>query len=549
MNDFLLTAENLYDARERELPLSALLEHAEGGNGTVSVGDTTMSWAEFAQRVRRRAGGLLDIGVETGDRVASLMADRIECLELLMAVAAVGAVWVPIGPFLKGRFLKYQLDDSQPRVLVVDRPGWAEVAGVLAEVPTVTHVVHVDSSDGLPDLPAVTVAWSALCSGAGDVTCPPIDGRATAAILYTSGTTGPSKGCLMSHGYFVKSGAAYGRTFGVRTDDVLHSAFPLFHGAAMAIVMMAMNARASFRSPGHFSASGYLADVRRTDATVVIGAGAMAQALLAQQPDEHDRVHKLRLAEWIPLPPNRQQAFTERFGVKTFGEHYGQTECMILTISDPDGPRSAGSLGKASLLVDVAVVDEDGHQLPAGERGEIVIRPKTDGAMYGGYWRKPDSTIHAWRGLWHHTGDMGMMDGDGFVYFVDRRDDAIRRRGENVSSLELEVAILDCPAVAEVAVHAVPSEMTEEDIKACIVLVPGVAVSPAELFAFFKKSMPYFAIPRYVEVMDALPRTANMKVRKADLRQRGNGPSTWDFVAMNLEVGRDERRAGADFVR
>ena len=162
--------------------------------------------------------------------------------------------------------------------------------------------------------------------------------------------------------------------------------------------------------------------------------------------------------------------------------------------------------------------------------------------MYLGYWRKPDATIEAWRNLWHHTGDQGRMDDEGFITFVDRKKDAIRRRGENVSSVEVEIAIQRHPKVAEVAVHAVPSEISEDDIKACIVVVPGDAPTPDELFDFFKQKLPYFAVPRYVEIVPELPRNATLRVMKHLLRARGVTAETWDFEELGLTVARDERR-------
>ena len=174
--------------------------------------------------------------------------------------------------------------------------------------------------------------------------------------------------------------------------------------------------------------------------------------------------------------------------------------------------------------------------------GEITLRPRHRHAMFEGYWRKPEATLEAFRGLWYHTGDFGRRDERGFVSFVDRKRDALRRRGENVSSVELESAIITHPNIAEAAVHAVPSALTEDDIKACIVLGDGVELTPEAAFEFFRSTLPYFAIPRYVEVLDELPRNAVARVMKHLLRDRGVTAETWDFEALGFSVTRSERR-------
>ena len=188
------------------------------------------------------------------------------------------------------------------------------------------------------------------------------------------------------------------------------------------------------------------------------------------------------------------------------------------------------------------IVDDDDLEVPRGETGEIVLRPLEPDSMFAGYWGRPEETLHTFLNLWHHTGDYGRMDDDGFVSFVDRKKDALRRRGENVSSMELEQAIARHPKVAEVAVHAVPAAATEDDIKACVVLVPGETATPEELFAHFEAHLPYFAVPRYVELVPALPKNAVGRVLKHELRAAGVTPATWDLEALGLTVGRDARR-------
>jgi crotonobetaine/carnitine-CoA ligase len=190
----------------------------------------------------------------------------------------------------------------------------------------------------------------------------------------------------------------------------------------------------------------------------------------------------------------------------------------------------------------VRLVDDDDRDVLVGAVGEIVIRPREPDRMFMGYWNQPEATLAAFRNLWHHTGDSGKADEDGFITFVDRKKDALRRRGENVSSMEVEAALLGLPAVERAAVCAVPSELTEDDIKACVVLRAGATLTPQEFFDFARATLPYFAVPRYVEVLEALPQNAMGRIMKHVLRERGVTDATWDLDALGLVIARDERR-------
>src|SRR5439155_976329 len=281
---------------------------------------------------------------------------------------------------------------------------------------------------------------------------------------------------------------------------------------------------------------------REEGATVTMGVGAMAQAVLATPPAPEDRDHRIRYSMWIALPPALQLRLEERFGAPVNAEGYGQTECAPVTFNRLSGRRRRETAGLAAPWLDVRIVDDDDVEVPRGETGEIVLRPLEPDSMFAGYWGRPDESLLAFRNLWHHTGDYGRMDEDGFVSFVDRKKDALRRRGENVSSMELEQAIVRHAKVAEVAVHAVPSPATEDDIKACIVVASGETVTPEELFAHFQADLPYFAVPRYVELLPALPKNAVGRVLKHQLRSAGVTPGTWDLESLGLTVSREDRR-------
>lgn len=519
---------------ERELPLWRSLDRAAGSGATISIGATRLPWSELRSQARRLACGLKELGIRPGDRVASISTDRMECVEMLLAVAAIGAIWVPLGPYLKGRFLDHQLRTCEPQIVIADQAGAQACAAYLDAAERPPRLLGLDRQVNADCLQSI------YRDGELDAID---DGRTTTAILFTSGTTGPAKGCMVSQGYFVKSGACYSCSLEVADSDIIYSAFPLFHGAGVATAMMALVARVTYVNPGSFSASRFMAEAADANATVVIGTGSMATAVLCQPPRPHDTQHNIRVAEFVPLSRKAQQHFSDRFGLRVYGEHYGQTECMMTTQTPLSKANNPGTAGCASPLVELRVVDDSDQPVTTGTVGEVVVRPRTSAAMFSGYWRQPEETLRTWRGLWHHTGDFGALDAAGILTFVDRKSDSIRRRGENISSLEIEAAMIEHPEIADAAVHAISSSMTEDDIKVCIVPTANANLQPADLFDFFAGVLPYFAIPRYVEIVDELPRTANHKVRKDVLRERANGPTTWDLEELGLVVARRARRS------
>src|SRR5581483_11686448 len=284
-----------------------------------------------------------------------------------------------------------------------------------------------------------------------------------------------------------------------------------------------------------FSASTFIDRVREAEATVAYGVGPMGMAMLASPDRPDDRDHGLRFAVFMPMPPEAQERFEKRFGVPLGSEIYGQSECTNVTKSPYGQPRrTPGCIGRpVDLLFEVAVVDDDDMPVPFDEVGELLVRPRQPLVMFSGYWRKPEATAGASRNLWHHTGDYVRQHADGFLTFVDRKKDSMRRRGENISSAELEAAIVRHPKVAGVAVHGVPSPLGEDDVKAWLVLEPGGSVEPAELHEYFVANLPYFAVPRYVQVTDALPVNAVGRVQKFELRKLDND-SAWDLEALGF---------------
>ena len=517
---------------------------AEAGERVfLRCGDVAMTFDDVRAAAEQVGAGLLAAGVTPGERVAILSPNRPEILELYFACARIGAVQVPLNAFLKGEFLRYQLSDSAASTLIVDGPGYQACEPLLDRLPDLERVVFLDEPVDVAGGAAKALAYNDLRLGTQGCDAPLPGGDAVMSIVYTSGTTGLPKGCVLTQGYYLRAARRLSEAWELRADDVVFTALPLFHGGArMAVLAAALHAGSGAVIEPSFQASNYLRRAGETEATVSVGAGAMGIALLAQPRSEADRAHRLRLAVWIPFPPQEQLRFEERFGVSTTAEMFGQTECLPVTVSRISGPRNRGTAGLPASDLEVRLVDDADREVPVGTVGEIVIRPLEPDAMFSGYWRQSQATLDAMRHLWYHTGDYGVRDEQGFVSFVDRKKDSLRRRGENVSSIELEAAITAHPKIAEAAVHAVPSSVTEDDIKACLVLEPGQTVAPEELFGYFSETIPYFAMPRYVEVLPELPKNAVFRVMKHLLRDRGITPETWDFEQLGLTVHRSRRR-------
>lgn len=511
-----------------------------------SCGDDSMTYREADRRVERVAAGLAHIGVEQGERVAIISPNRPEMFELYFACSRIGAVQVPLNAFLKGEFLRYQLADSEATTLIADAAGCRAALPLLDEVPELRRLVPMDPLDpgsAVPERVAVTqyedMRGCAAAAPRRDIAADDL-----MSIVYTSGTTGLPKGCMLPHGYYMRVARFGVEWLGFTDADVYFSGMPLFHASTrMTGLGAVLLVGAGMVLEPEFRASSFMSRAAQLGATVVGGVGAMGVALLNQPVADIDQRHRLRLATIVPFSVDQQSQFKERFGVADLTtELYGQTECFPVVFDPLEGARNRASDGLPAPDLEVRIVDGEDREVGAGQVGEIIVRPHHRHAMFKGYWRKPEATLEAFRNLWYHTGDYGRADEDGFVSFVDRKKDALRRRGENVSSAELEAAISVHPKIAEAAAHAVESDLTEDDIKACIVLNGGSMVSPEEIFEFFKDSLPYYAIPRYVEVVPELPKNAVSRVMKHQLRERGVTDDTWDLESLGLTVARAARR-------
>lgn len=499
-----------------------------------------MTIAAVDQASDRVAAGLVSLGVKKGDRIGFFLANCEEFIVLFYACAKAGAVFVPLNIFLKGTFLEYQLADAGVSVLVVDDEGLTAAAPILPTTDVSSVVVVGPTSS---QTSCTTTAYEALASSDAPV---PTDERAPrelAAILYTSGTTGAPKGCMMPDGYFWQQPHTLAEAGWAVPGDIILTSFPMFHVSGLGALLSALVTDASVCFQTAFSASTFMARAKSEGATALWGVGAMAMSILAQPPSACDAESPMRMALWVPLSTEHQQAFMRRFNTPVLSAGYGQTEVNPLTISSLQNPTKPGTAGRCVSYLEVAAVDDSDMLVAPGEVGEIVVRPANPNVFFfQGYWNNPQATLDAFRNMWHHTGDYGSVDEDGYVSFVDRKKDSVRRRGENVSSFEVEAAILAHPGIQQVAVTAVSSPLGEDDIRASIVAAPGSTIKPDELFEYFCDRLPYFAVPRYVDVRESLPLNALNKVMKNVLREEGLPDSAWDFEALGFAISRENRR-------
>jgi len=530
-------------SRETRTVWSVLAERAgrDPDGKLAKCGGPWVTNSEMHGAAERVAAGLAELGLGKGDRLAFIAPNRPEVLELLFAVARLGAVQVPLNYFLKGDFLQHQLADSAAQILVCDAAGYASASALLPDT-SIKHVVMLDEADGAPSVALTSFADLRAHDPAGlpNVEVEPHD---PFSIIYTSGTTGLPKGCVLPHGSFIAGTAAFEDAGWIAPGDRIFTAFPLFHTSGQIIALM--NALVVGESvcfePG-FSASTFIARAGEEQATVLQGVGPMAMALLAQPEAPSDTDHRLRLASFIPMDPASQQALSTRLGTPVTSAAFGQTEANPVSMGRIDRVDKPGSAGPASANFEIQIVDDDDQPVAAGTVGEICVRPTQPWTMFTGYWNAPEATLATFRNLWHHTGDYGTLDDDGYLFFVDRKKDALRRRGENISSFQLEAAITKHPSVAQVAVVAEPSPLGEDDVRACLVLAPDASLSPETFFEFCKEHLPYYAIPRYVDVRAALPANAMGRVMKHLLREEGVSSEMWDLEALGLSVAKDERR-------
>jgi crotonobetaine/carnitine-CoA ligase len=519
---------------ERTVP-AMLARQAERYAEKPLVSSGGQSWT-YAQALAE-AGGfgatLRAAGIERGDRVALICSNRLEFLRVFLGCAWIGAVSVPINAASRGHQLQHILSNSAARLLIVEGTFAGNLDHLdMAALPLET----IWTNDGETPLRFGKIASAPVPTSSDICEAETMRPRDMLTILYTSGTTGPSKGVCCPHAQYFWWGANTAALLGLGRADVLQSTLPLFHTNALNTFFQALLMGVSVTYEKRFSASDFYAALKRSDATATYVLGAMVPILLSRPRGPEERAHRVTVALAPGVPARFHTEFTERTGIHLI-DGWGSTETNFVLGTTTDKTRP-GTMGPVFDGFQARVVDGDDNDVPDGTPGELLVRADHPYAFATGYFGAPEKTVEAWQNLWFHTGDRVIREADGYYRFVDRIKDAIRRRGENISSFEVEQVLLSHPAVAIAAAFPVRSSLAEDEVMVAVVLHPGQSLAALDLIKYCEPLLPYFAVPRYVEFVETLPTTENGKVQKYKLSERGVSDATWDREAAGYKLKR-----------
>ena len=501
--------------------------------------DQNISYNEINRYTNRCANAFKNLGIGKGDKVSIMLSNCPEFLYLWFGLAKCGAVEVPVNTSYKGEFLRHIVDQSDSKILVIsheflDRLKLIENA--LKKVEKVVVLGDIQKQE-VAGFKIPMMSFEEFFNNSED----PVDVKVlpsdALSIIYTSGTTGLSKGALGPHKFWIVCAEKMLEYREGGKDDIFYTFMPFYHFNAQCLTTVTtLVAEAQMVIAERFSASRFWDDARHYGATQFNYLGGVIP-ILAKQPERpNDADNPIRIALGAGCPPAVMEEVEKRFGIKCL-EGFGMTEIGIpihVRVND----RRPGSCGKPMDIYEIKLFDDQDKEVPVGEVGEIVFRPREPFIMMLEYYNMPEKTLEAFRNLWFHTGDLAKKDADGYFYFVDRKKDALRRRGENISSFEVERVVNSHPSVLESAAVAVPSELGEDEVKICVVLKPGATLIPEELIKYCNDRMPYFAVPRFVEFMESLPKTPTDRVEKYKLKQAGITTNTWDREKAGVQVTR-----------
>lgn len=500
------------------------------------------SFADIDRLACQVANGLKALGVEKGQTVVTVLDNSADAVVVLFAITKLGAVSVPVNTAYKGEFLRHQIADSGATLVIAEQDYAERVAAVACGLPEIKTLIYRGEQ------PAVEIeqwnvhSWASLHSDDCSDPAVPVAPGDLAMLIYTGGTTGPSKGCMVSHNYTCNLGRQMLQVTGRNEHTITWTPLPMFHfNAVGATVMANLLVGGQVALYPRFSVSNFWPEIERTKANDVMLLASMFTLLV--QADENPsmiRCHgQIENVVGAPFPPLMQAQWKERFGVKrTIVSGFGLTECAMVTVQPLDVPAAPGSSGMHHDDFDVRIVDDNDVEVPVGTSGEIVVRPRKPNVMFDGYWHRPEDTLKLMRNLWFHTGDIGKFDEQGYFYFVDRKKDYLRRRGENISSFEVENAFRKHDAIEDVAAHAVLADLGEDELKVTIVLREGHTLTEESLFLWCVDHLPYFAVPRYIEFRDSVPRSPVGRILKYKLRDEGVTATTWDQEKSGIKISK-----------
>ena len=491
-------------------------------------GDEVWTYGEVHRAARARSAVLAGAGIGRGDLVAIMMANSPEYVVLYFALAYRGASVVLVNTAFRGYMLEHVLNDAGCEVALVDADLLEQVAASEPALGALRQVLVTSAPEGWGS-PFARIQAAAIPDAAGQ-DAPPVEPASPAdlhCVVYSSGTTGPSKGIMISNAHAVAKAYEVIEICAFTEDDVLYSPLPLFYsmGLLRGVLSVALTG-GSIVLRDRFSVSAYWDEVRRTGATVGHTVFSLPAMLKTQPPAPGDRDHRLRCM----FNARHDPEFEERFGVRLI-EGYGLTEAGNAIFSRLSEPAVPGSCGTVSDEWEVRLADEHGEEVAQGVTGEIQIRPRYPHRIMLGYLNRPEATVAAFRDLWFRTGDLATRDASGHYFYVGRTKEMIRRRGQNISAWELEQVVTTFPAVADAAAVAHPAEVGDDDVRVVVTAAPGAALDLAALAAFCEERLPAFMVPRYLEVREELPRTPSGRVEKYKLVAEGLGEPVLDRMA------------------
>lgn len=486
---------------------------------------------EMASKI---ANALSHLGVKRGNNVVLMLTNCPQFIYLWLGLSKIGAVTVPINIAYKGDLLQHVLNNSEAQVFVMEEEFLDRLKAIQDNLVHLKKVV-IFSEKEWPEDRGYRSHLKFECLPYEELEkFPPINHEEDmihydpSLIVYTSGTTGPSKGVVLPYNYVYNFVRNFINSLRLRPGDVVYNDLPTFHisGLFMNLIPMFLEDSRMILYK-RFSLANFWENIRKHKATVFIAMGSSLVLLSKQPRSPDDGDNPVRVAVGAPIPAEIHEEFEKRFNLKLI-QPYGATESGGLCMYIPyDAPRP-GSCGKPLERYDVRIFDDNDNELPPNQIGEIVVRSKEPFITMLGYYNMPEKTLETYQNLWYHSGDLGYSDEDGYFYFMGRKKDALRRRGENISAYEVEKVVDSHPLVLESAAVAVPSELTEDEIKIVVVLKEGQGLTPEELISYCEDRMAYFMIPRYVEFKESLPKTPTLRVEKYKLRQEGITENTWD---------------------